>query len=106
MKQSLKATGTVFNKPVGFNEFVSSDLSGNKMIAHCNSSFVRKKITDAYEKSRDAVILIGPEGDFSEDEIKYSIEKGFECIHLGASRLRTETAGIAACHSVYLINQE
>ena len=49
--------------------------------------------------------MIGPEGDFSEDEIKISVNAGFIPVHLGTSRLRTETAGIAACHSVYFINQ-
>jgi 16S rRNA (uracil1498-N3)-methyltransferase len=75
------------------------------MIAHCNDSFTRTKISSACTKGQTALILIGPEGDFSEEEIKNALEKGFSPVHLGNSRLRTETAGIAACHSVYFINQ-
>jgi len=51
------------------------------------------------------VILIGPEGDFSIQEVEKALSKNFTHIHLGASRLRTETAGVAACHSIYFINQ-
>jgi 16S rRNA (uracil1498-N3)-methyltransferase len=51
------------------------------------------------------LILVGPEGDFTPDEIESASEKGFIAVHLGGSRLRTETAGIAACHSIYIINQ-
>jgi 16S rRNA (uracil1498-N3)-methyltransferase len=105
MKQSLKANLTVLDEPVSFNEFIMLKLEGNLMIAHCNSSFGRKKITDVYRETENAVILIGPEGDFSEEEIRLAAAGGFSQIHLGDSRLRTETAGIAACHSVYLINQ-
>jgi 16S rRNA (uracil1498-N3)-methyltransferase len=105
MKQSIKAFKPVLNEPADFAKFIFSDLSGIKMIAHCNPSFSRKKIDKIYEKDRDAVILIGPEGDFSEEELTLAIKNDFRSVHLGNSRLRTETAGIAACHSVYFINQ-
>jgi 16S rRNA (uracil1498-N3)-methyltransferase len=81
------------------------DLKGNRMIAHCNDSFTRNKISEVYSKNENALILIGPEGDFSEEEIASAIEKGYSPVHLGHSRLRTETAGVAACHSVNFINQ-
>jgi len=105
MKQSLKATATKLNSPCNFEDFIQSNISGTGMIAHCNESFIRSKISDIYTKREDAVILIGPEGDFSEDEIKTASAKGFRNVHLGMSRLRTETAGVAACHSIYFINQ-
>lgn len=105
MKQSIKANRTQLNDPVMFSDFISSGHPGKKMIAHCNRLFERNKISDLYEKSEDAVILIGPEGDFSPDEIDLAIDKGFKGISLGNSRLRAETAGVAACHSVYFINQ-
>lgn len=105
MKQSLKAYGTRLNEPMGFREFLKEENAGLKMIAHCNKGFDRNKITDIYRAGKDAVILIGPEGDFSEDEIALASEYGFSPIHLGPSRLRTETAGVAACHSIYLLNQ-
>jgi 16S rRNA (uracil1498-N3)-methyltransferase len=105
MKQSVKAFRPVLNDPVPFVEFVNSDPGGIKMIAHCNPGYERSKIDQVYEKGIDAVILIGPEGDFTGDELSHAIQHGFKSIHFGTSRLRTETAGIAACHSVYFINQ-
>ncbi len=105
MKQSLKATRPVLNEPCFFNDFVTRDLTGRNMIAHCNDSFERRKISDVCLKNENATILIGPEGDFSEEEIKSASNNGFLPIHLGDSRLRTETAGIAACYSIYFINQ-
>ena len=105
MKQSLKATKTILNPPVHFNDFMIMDHDGIKMIAHCNDSFRRSKISEVYSKNENAVILIGPEGDFSDDEIKNAIGKWIYSGSSWNSRLRTETAGIAACHSVYFINQ-
>ena len=105
MKQSLKAFRPVLNEPVIFGSFINSDPEGIKMIAHCNLTYERKRIDLIYEKNRDAVILIGPEGDFFEEELIHAFNNGFKSVHLGTSRLRTETAGIAACYSVYLINQ-
>lgn len=105
MKQSLKAKDTVLNKTVSFNEFIRTIDKGNLMIAHCSNETEKKSIKDVCKKGDDAVILIGPEGDFSEEEIIAAVKEGFCPVHLGRSRLRTETAGIAACHSVYFINQ-
>ncbi|MCX6255449.1 MAG: 16S rRNA (uracil(1498)-N(3))-methyltransferase [Bacteroidia bacterium] len=105
MKQSLKSAKTILNNPCFFKDFINMDLKGNLMIAHCNDSFTRNKISEVYLKNENALILIGPEGDFSEEEIASAIEKGYSPVHLGHSRLRTETAGVAACHSVYFINQ-
>jgi 16S rRNA (uracil1498-N3)-methyltransferase len=105
MKQSLKAGITIQNKTVSFDEFIREDHKGIKLIAHCNPSKNRSKISDVYSRGNDAVILIGPEGDFSEEEIEKAIVAGFVPVHLGNSRLRTETAGIAACHSIYFLNQ-
>lgn len=60
---------------------------------------------DVVRKGEDALVLIGPEGDFSEEEVKQAIENGFEPISLGRSRLRTETAALVACHILNLQNQ-
>lgn len=105
MKQSLKATKTVLNEPCLFNDFLNRDFKRSCMIAHCNETFTRSKISEVYSKNENVLILIGPEGDFSEEEIKAAVGKGFMPVHLGQSRLRTETAGVAACHSIYFINQ-
>ena len=104
MKQSLKATRTVLNKPSLFTEFVQVASKGVLMIATCSDTFGRSKISEVYSKGENATILIGPEGDFSDEEIKTAITSGFKPVNLGKSRLRTETAGIAACHSVYFLN--
>ena len=105
MKQSLKTTKTILNEPIVFKEFISNTLATKRIIAHCNDSYKRIKISDAISKNDNVLILIGPEGDFSDEEIILANKKGFVNIHLGSSRLRTETAGVAACHSIYFLNQ-
>ena len=105
MKQSLKATKTVLNESSSFNDFISKDFDGIRMIAHCDDSIIRRKVSEVYTKNENAIILIGPEGDFSSEEIALAVNKRYLPVHLGPSRLRTETAGIAACHSIYFINQ-
>lgn len=105
MKQSLKAKMTVFNKLCSFEEFIGNSFPGKKLIAHCNPAVKRKGIEQVYSGGESVAMLIGPEGDFSDDEISSARDNGFIPVHLGTSRLRTETAGIAACHSIYLLNQ-
>jgi 16S rRNA (uracil1498-N3)-methyltransferase len=105
MKQSLKAGITLLNEPITFDDFLKKDFQGKKIIGHCNSAGNRAKIDQEYVKGDDAVILIGPEGDFDDNEINEAIAAGYKPVHLGISRLRTETAGVAACYSIYFINQ-
>ena len=105
MKQSLKAYRTTLNDTCSLEDFINSDHGGIRMITHCNQDISRLSISDIYQKNKNAVILIGPEGDFTPGELEMAINTGFLSVHLGTSRLRTETAGIAACHSVYFINQ-
>ena len=105
MKQSLKTTRTILNDPISFNDFIAGNHNGIRMIAHCNDSYSRSKVSDLCSKNDNVTILIGPEGDFSDEEITRASQYGFANVHLGTSRLRTETAGIAACHSIYFINQ-
>jgi 16S rRNA (uracil1498-N3)-methyltransferase len=104
MKQSLKANKTILNSPCFFNDFIRIDYKETCMIAHCNTLFIRNNISEVYSRNENALVLIGPEGDFSEQEITAATDKGFNAIHLGQSRLRTETAGIIACHSIHFIN--
>jgi len=105
MKQSLKATLPILNDPINFTEFIRSNTEGIRLIAHCDESIPRKRIADVYTKKENVIIMIGPEGDFTKEEIETAASLGYLPVHLGPSRLRTETAGIAACHSIYFINQ-
>jgi 16S rRNA (uracil1498-N3)-methyltransferase len=104
MKQSIKASLTLLHPVTSFSEFIRKDFTGIRMIAHCSSGYTRENIKNIYSKGHDAVLLIGPEGDFTDDEIREATSMGFISIHLGPSRLRAETAGIAACHSIYFLN--
>ena len=104
MKQSLKATIPVVNELSTFKDFVKIPFEGKKYIAHCYSEN-QKHYKEIYKKGENSLILIGPEGDFSPEEVKLAIEKGFEPITFGTSRLRTETAGIMACAIFNLLNE-
>jgi 16S rRNA (uracil1498-N3)-methyltransferase len=105
MKQSLKAGITVLNEAAFFKDFIKKDFKEKRLIGHCSSTVERNKIDHEYKKGEDAVIMIGPEGDFTNSEIASAIKYGFNPVHLGKSRLRTETAGVAACYSINFLNQ-
>ena len=104
MKQSLKFTLPKLNEPIKFNDFIDQDFNGKKCIAHCedDEKTLLKTLVNTKEK---ITILIGPEGDFSTQEIKKALSKKFIPISLGESRLRTETAGLVAVQTVAIINQ-
>jgi len=104
MKQSVKAFLPVLNEPVTVADFLAGEFSGVRMIAHCNAVPERKPVSAVVRRGADTVIMIGPEGDFTVEEVILAAEAGFIPVHLGESRLRTETAGVAACCSVYLAN--
>jgi 16S rRNA (uracil1498-N3)-methyltransferase len=104
MKQSVKAYLPVLSAPITVSDFLAGKFSGVKLIAHCNGIPERKPVSAVVRRAEDTVIMIGPEGDFTVEEVMMAVEAGFIPIHLGESRLRTETAGVAACCSVYLTN--
>lgn len=104
IKQSLKARVPIVNELTFFDKFITQPLKGQKYIAHCYDGD-KNYLKDIIIKGADATILIGPEGDFSEEEIEKAIANGFIPISLGPSRLRTETAAIVACHIFNLKNQ-
>lgn len=104
VKQSLKATAPILNEMVDFNAFIAREFKGQKFIAHCYED-EKPLLKDALCPSEDAVVLIGPEGDFSEEEVKKAVAAGFQPISLGKSRLRTETAALVAAHTLNLLNQ-
>lgn len=104
MKQSIKAYLPVLNPMQTFKKTIADPFPGQKFIAHCYEG-EKPLLRDAVEKGNDVLILIGPEGDFSTEEVELAINEGFIPISLGTSRLRTETAALVACHTVNLINQ-
>ena len=83
---------------------INSNFGGEKYIAHCYDSDTKKHIKEVYEKGKDVLILIGPEGDFSKEEVKKAVSKSFAEISLSDARLRTETAGIVACQIIDFMN--
>jgi len=101
MKQSVRAYLPALNPLQSFSEFLSSNCQGLRFIAHCGSG-ERSPLFKLLQPCSDILILIGPEGDFSEEEVKLALDKGFYPVSLGESRLRTETAGVVACHTVHL----
>jgi len=105
MKQSLKAYHPELEELTAFREVVCRPFDGDKFIAHCAAGGEKKLLRDSVQRGRDCLVLIGPEGDFSPEEIRLARENGFREISLGTSRLRTETAALAACHTVALINE-
>ncbi len=104
MKQSLHYYMPKLNEPISFRDFVKSQNSGQLFIGHCEET-AKKSLKNELKPNQDVTILIGPEGDFSVKEIEQAIATNFIPVSLGATRLRTETAAIVACHSVVLINE-
>lgn len=109
MKQSVKATATKINELTAFDKFLKNTGSDScNFIAHLAEGLPRKTLKDELiavqgKNQPSLVMLIGPEGDFTESEIKTSLGKAFVPVSLGASRLRTETAGVVACHTASLL---
>jgi len=102
-KQSLKAYLPKLNEMTDFRA-VAGAAGGNKYMAHCHEG-EKTLLQNACRQGSPALVLIGPEGDFSREEIALATGNGFQPVSLGSSRLRTETAGIVACHTVNLLNE-
>lgn len=105
-KQSLKAAVPVVNEPVSVKEFIRGQEGQTlKMIAYCfeDESVPRRSIKEVLEgyEGTEILVMIGPEGDFSKEEAQMALEAGFIPVHLGASRLRTETAAVTAAEAAY-----
>lgn len=99
IKQSHKAWKPQVNDMIAFKQFISTPRAGLKFIAHCYTEIPRKYFFDELKtqgQMDDVTVLIGPEGDFSIEEVRLAIDKGYVPVHLGESRFRTETAAIAA----------
>ena len=104
MKQSLKAYHPQLDKLTPFAGVVQTPFDGDKFIAHCEASPDKKNLREVLRPGADTLVLIGPEGDFSPQEIRLAREHGFQEISLGTSRLRTETAALAVCFAAALMN--
>ncbi len=103
-KQSLKLTVPKLNPMIKLEEFVASpDSNARKYIAYCDEKAIHLKT--AYTGGSDAIIMIGPEGDFTKEEVLLAEKNDFETVSLGKSRLRLETAGVFAASIFNLANQ-
>ena len=121
VKQSHKAWKPQVNEMENFREFVTTPRPGRKFICHCYEEVEKKdffreisetgststassagepKASDSH--SDDITVLVGPEGDFSIDEVRFALENGYESVSLGTSRLRTETAGLVAVNMAHI----
>jgi len=98
MKQSLKFHLPKLNEAISLKDFLKQDFKGNKYIAHCEDG--KKVALRTEDKVAKTTILIGPEGDFSTKEIDMALQNQYKAVSLGTSRLRTETAGIVAIHTI------
>lgn len=104
VKQSLKARKPLVNELTDFGKFIQQKFEGQKFIAHCYEGD-KPLLKDVLIPGKNAVVLIGPEGDFSPEEVQKAEAAGFQAISLGKSRLRTETAALVAVHIMNLFNQ-
>ena len=102
IKQSLKFHLPKLNEAITLKDFLKKDFEGNKYIAHCEDG--EKTELRKEEKVNKTTVLIGPEGDFSPAEIEIALQNQFKAVSLGKSRLRTETAGLVAVHTINLKN--
>ena len=114
MKQSHKAWLPRLNPLVSFTRFIETPFNGRKFIAHCYEdsdigigAMARRKkfLLDVLVPGENSLVLIGPEGDFSIDEVRQAVSRGYEPVTLGHSRLRTETAALVAVHLMHLANR-
>lgn len=103
MKQSLKPTLPQLNPMIPFMKFIAQPFAGQKFIAHCYEG-EKEPLMQALAPDEDALVLIGPEGDFSPEEVEAAIAHGFRPITLGKSRLRTETAALVAVHMMNIVH--
>ena len=109
MKQSHKAWKPVLKEPVSIRQFLEQPIKGQKYIAHCYDEIPRTYLFDElknHPEDEEVTVMIGPEGDFSIDEVQMAISVGYKSVHLGKSRLRTETAGLSAVMMMQLSKGE
>lgn len=104
MKQSNQFYLPKINEPISLVDFLKNESNSLKFIAHCEEN-KKDLFKNSFQPNQNVLILIGPEGDFSSKEITLALKNNFIPVSLGNTRLRTETAGVVACHTVALINE-
>ena len=104
MKQSEKAVLPQLLEMTGFEQYVQQAFDGQKMIPHCHPG-EKPLLSRSYRKGENVRILIGPEGDFSEEEVALALTHGYQAVSLGETRLRTETAALVVCQTIHILNQ-
>ncbi|CAM4103061.1 16S rRNA (uracil1498-N3)-methyltransferase [Pedobacter westerhofensis] len=105
VKQSLQAYHPMLNEALSLKELISHHSADHRMIAHCVEGEPRKYISEIAPSGSSYLILIGPEGDFTPNEIQLALQNDFKPLTLGNTRLRTETAALAACFEVNYLNR-
>lgn len=105
MKQSLKTMLPAIEPMTRITDFIKNDKSEQRFIAYCDPSIPRRLLADEYKPGQSVSILIGPEGDFSKEEITMALEAGYMPVSLGEARLRTESAALTACTAFHVLNQ-
>ena len=112
VKQSHKAWKPILNEMTPFDRFVKAERKGDKFICHCyneediEGSGEKPLLMDVLQRGVETTVLVGPEGDFSVDEVRLALQNGYRSVSLGTSRLRTETAALVAVHMMQLKNQK
>ncbi len=102
MNQSLKTNKTFIEGPIPFKELVTDDFSGFKCLGYCDDAYPLRNFAQEY-KGGNVRILIGPEGDFSPEEVAMAVENGYLPVTFGGSRLRLETAALYAAVAAHVI---
>jgi 16S rRNA (uracil1498-N3)-methyltransferase len=105
VKQSIKAYHPKLNEAVSLDSFLKQDTTGDRLIAHCIDNDGKAYISELIQPNGQYLILIGPEGDFTPEEVTKALNKGFKPLTLGNNRLRTETAALAVCFEVNYLNR-
>jgi 16S rRNA (uracil1498-N3)-methyltransferase len=105
VKQSIKAYHPKLNDAVSFDAFLKEPFDGDKLIAHCIDNGEKQYISKLVAPHQKYLILIGPEGDFTPDEVNLALNKGFKALTLGDNRLRTETAALSVCFEINYLNR-
>lgn len=105
VKQSIKAYHPILNESIPFNKFLNSSIEGEKLIAHCIDNQEKKYISELVMPHQKYLVLIGPEGDFTPEEVNLALNKGFKPLTLGDNRLRTETAALSVCFEINYLNR-